>query len=128
MGSSVGVVLGATHEVASMSDLDLPRLIRESLDLKKYKDEHWEGTFGQYLQLLEQHPLAVRTAHQRLYDMVLSYGVTETEIDKVKVPTYRFFSDQLDEGKDGIFGLERSLHNLMAMFKAGNGSGGGRTE
>ncbi|MEZ6038485.1 MAG: serine protein kinase [Planctomycetota bacterium] len=101
-----------------MSELDLPRLIRESLDLEQYQAEHWEGTFQQYLELVEQNPLVLRTAHQRLYDMVLSYGVDEIEVDKAKVPFYRFFADKIEDGRDGIFGLERSLHNLMAMFKA----------
>ncbi|MBL8736348.1 MAG: serine protein kinase, partial [Planctomycetes bacterium] len=101
-----------------MSDLDLPKLIRESLDQKQYQAEHWEGTFQQYLDLVQQNPLVVRTAHQRLYDMVLSHGVEEIEVDKEKVPRYRFFSDPLEEGRDGVFGLERSLHDLMAMFKA----------
>jgi serine protein kinase len=100
-----------------MSELDLTGLIRESLDQKQYQQEHWEGTFPQYLQLLQENPLIARTAHQRLYDMVLSHGVDEVEIDKEKVPRYRFFADVIEDGKDGLFGLERSLHNLMAVFK-----------
>jgi serine protein kinase len=101
-----------------MNDFDLPKLIRESLDQKQYQEEHWEGTFQQYLDLVQDNPLVVRTAHQRLYDMVLSHGVDEVEIDKEKVPKYRFFSDPLEDGRDGVFGLERSLQNLMAVFKA----------
>ncbi len=101
-----------------MSQLDLNGLIRQSLDAKKFQDEHWEGSFHQYLELLEQNPLIVRTAHQRLYDMVLSYGQAEVEVDKEKVPSYRFFTDPVEDGRDAVFGLERSLHDLMAMFKA----------
>jgi serine protein kinase len=101
-----------------MSDLDLPRLLRDSQDLKQYQDEHWTGSFQDYLGLVHRNPMLIRTAHQRLYDMVLSYGVEEIEVDKAKVPHYPFFTDPLDGGKDGIFGLERSLHDLMAMFKA----------
>src|SRR5262245_49232648 len=101
-----------------MSELDLHGLIRESLDSKKFQDEHWEGSFQRYMELLEQNPLVVRTAHQRLYDMVLSYGQAEVEVDKEKVPSYKFFTDPVEEGRDAVFGLERSLHNLMAMFKA----------
>ena len=101
-----------------MSELDLKGLIRESLDSTKFHDEHWEGTFQQYLDLVEQNPLIVRTSHQRLYDMILSYGQDEIEVDKEKVASYRFFRDPIEDGRDGIFGLERSLHNLVAMFKA----------
>jgi len=101
-----------------MSQLDLNALLHASQDLQKYKEEHWQGSFTDYLALLQENPLAVRTAHQRLYDMVLSHGVDETEVDQEKVPHYRFFGDVIDGGKDGVFGLERSLHNLMAIFKA----------
>ena len=105
-------------KVHGMSDLDITRLIHESLDLKQYQDEHWTGSFQDYLSMVQQNPRLVRTAHQRVYDMVLSYGVEEIEVDKEKVPNYTFFSDPVDGGKDGIFGLERSLHDLMAMLKA----------
>jgi serine protein kinase len=101
-----------------MTEIDLQGLIRDSLDLSRYRAEHWQGSFAEYLALAEQSPHVVRTAHQRLYDMVLSYGVDEIEIDKEKVPRYRFFSDVLEDGKDGVFGLERSLGNLMSVFKA----------
>ncbi|MCA8976888.1 MAG: serine protein kinase, partial [Planctomycetes bacterium] len=101
-----------------MSELDLNALLHSSQDLQKYKEEHWQGSFSDYLALLQQNPLPLRTAHQRLYDMVLSHGVDEIEVDKEKVPHYRFFGDVIDGGKDGIFGLERSLGNLMSIFKA----------
>jgi len=101
-----------------MSDLDLARLLRDSQDLKQYQDEHWEGSFQDYLGLVEDNPLLLRTAHQRVYDMVMSYGVDEIEVDKAKVQSYRFFSDPIENGKDGIFGLERSLNDLMSMLKA----------
>ncbi len=101
-----------------MTELDLQGLLRSSQDVQKYRDEHWEGSFADYLALLEDHPLAVRTAHQRMYDMVLSYGVDEIEVDKEKVPHYRFFTDPIEDGKDGVFGLERPIQNLMGIFKA----------
>ncbi|MFN7670044.1 MAG: PrkA family serine protein kinase [Planctomycetota bacterium] len=101
-----------------MSELDLKQLIRESVDQRQYEAEHWEGTFDQYLGLVQQDPLILRTAHQRLYDMVLSHGVEEVDVDKEKLPRYRFFSDPIEDGRDGVFGLERSLHDLMSMFKA----------
>ena len=99
-----------------MNQLDLQHMIRESLDAKKFQDEHWEGSFQQYMELLEENPLVVRTAHQRLYDMVLSHGVGETEVDKEVITSYDFFQDPLDGGSDAVFGLERSLHGLMASL------------
>ncbi|MCC6669877.1 MAG: serine protein kinase [Planctomycetes bacterium] len=97
---------------------DLQALIRQSLDIHKYQDEHWEGSFQDYLKLVEANPLIIRTAHQRLYDMVLSHGVKEVERDKVKVTRFAFFEDPIEEGRDGLFGLERPLMNLMSVLKA----------
>ena len=108
----------ANPKTEAMSELDLNALLSSSQDLQKYKDEHWEGTFSEYLALLQANPMAIRTAHQRIYDMVLSHGVDEIEVDKEPVPFYRFFTDTIGGGRDGVFGLERSLNNLMAIFKA----------
>jgi serine protein kinase len=93
-------------------------LIKNSLDIDKYQDEHWEGSFRDYLELVEENPFVLRTAHQRLYDMVLSHGVEEIERDKAKLLRYRFFDDPMDNGADGLFGLERAVMNLMGVFKA----------
>jgi serine protein kinase len=98
--------------------VDILGLIRQSLDVRKFQDEHWQGSFQDYVKLVEENPFIVRTAHQRLYDMVLSHGVEEIEIDKEKVARYPFFEDPVDNGKDGLFGLDRPLMNLMSVFKA----------
>ena len=34
-------------------------VISESLDMGKYQDEHWEGSFQDYLGILEENPLAI---------------------------------------------------------------------
>jgi len=98
--------------------MDIHALIKESLDHKQFKEEHWTGSFSDYLSMVETNPTIVRTAHQRLYDMVLSYGDDEVEIDKQKVRRYRFFEDPIEDGRDGLFGLERPLANLISVFKA----------
>jgi serine protein kinase len=98
--------------------VDILSLVKQSLDVAKFKDEHWEGGFKDYLKLIEQNPFVIRTAHQRLYDMVLSHGVKEIERDKTKVTRYLFFEDPIEKGRDALFGLERPLMNLMSVFKA----------
>ncbi len=97
---------------------DILGLIRESLDVQRYQDEHWEGSFADYVKLVEENPFVIRTAHQRMFDMVLSHGVEEVELNKEKVTKYPFFEDPFDNGRDGLFGLEHSLENLMSVFKA----------
>jgi serine protein kinase len=98
--------------------LDILRIVKSHLDIHKFQDEHWEGGFHDYLKLVEENPLVIRSAHQRLYDMVLSHGVREIERDKEKVTQFRFFEDSIDGGKDALFGLERPLMQLMNVFKA----------
>ena len=107
------LILAAAILIAGCATYDNFRESRELIE-----SGHEAEGLAQLEKLVQENPLIVRNAHQRLYDMVLSHGVEEIEIDKEKVPRYRFFGDVIEDGKDGVFGLERSLHNLMAMFKA----------
>jgi serine protein kinase len=100
------------------STVDLFALIRENLDIDKFQDEHWEGSFQDYLKLVDENPLVIRTAHQRMYDMILGHGSAEIDRDKVKLTRYRFFEDPFDDGSDGLYGLEVPLMNLVSVFKS----------
>jgi serine protein kinase len=97
---------------------ELIELVRKTLDTSKYEDEHWEGSFKDYLGLLEENPLICRTSYQRVYDMVLSYGVTESEERREKTLHYNFFDDPIEEGRDGLFGLDNSIEKFMNVIKA----------
>ncbi len=97
---------------------ELLSIINDAVDVGKFQDEHWEGSFADYLDIVHENPFVIRTAHQRIYDMVLSHGVEEIERDKAKVTRYRFFEDPIDGGNDGLFGLETPLMNLISVFKA----------
>ncbi|HHI79888.1 MAG TPA: serine protein kinase, partial [Planctomycetes bacterium] len=97
---------------------ELMELVRKTVDTSKYADEHWEGSFQDYLGLLEENPLICRTSYQRVYDMVLSYGVTESEERREKTVHYNFFDDPMEEGRDGLFGLDKSIAKFMNVIKA----------
>jgi serine protein kinase len=92
--------------------------IRSSADPEKFRELNWTGTFGQYLDIVVEQPAVLRNAHQRLYDMILSFGTEEATIFKERVTRYRFFSDPLGGGRDAVFGLERPLAALVAHFKS----------
>ncbi|MEM8884411.1 MAG: serine protein kinase, partial [Planctomycetota bacterium] len=92
--------------------------IRSSTNREEFKELHWTGDFGQYLDLVVSDSDVIRTAHQRLYDMILSFGSEEATVGKEKVKRYHFFSDPLGNGKDAIFGLEKTLSQLVDCFKA----------
>ena len=54
-------------------------------DRQGYSEQHWEGSFEDYLQIVRQNPKVTRTAYQRVYDMVLSHGKTEYIDNKKKL-------------------------------------------
>ena len=93
-------------------------LIETSLDRKKFHEQHWEGSFWDYLDLLGRNPAAARNAFQRLYDMVMSYGSERYRLFKKDLVRYHFFSDPIDQGLDGIFGLDEQLMQLVDVFRS----------
>ena len=51
----------------------------------------WEGTFADYLKLLEVKPWVAQSAHSRIYNMIKDAGVEEENGRKI----YRFFSNRI---------------------------------
>ena len=87
-------------------------------DLKEYQDLNWEGSFEDYLKIVAENPKVARTAFQRVYDMILSYGKDEYIDSKKRLSTYHFFKDEKHNGKDAIFGLDIPLMRLVNVFKS----------
>ncbi|VAX40745.1 Serine protein kinase (prkA protein), P-loop containing [hydrothermal vent metagenome] len=84
----------------------------------EFREEHWQGTFDEYLDLVKREPQVTRTAYQRLYDMVLGYGTYPVENSREKLIRYTFFDDPTNEGHDAIFGLSKQLMDLVNVFKS----------
>jgi serine protein kinase len=102
--------IGKTNSLASIID--------RKLDVSQFREQHWEGTFNEYLDLVLENPAVARNAFQRVYDMILSYGVESFTQFKQEITRYKFFSDPVDHGTDAIFGLERPLMQLVDFFKS----------
>ncbi len=85
---------------------------------REFRELHWEGSFYDYLRIVEENPRVTQTAFQRLYDMILSYGTEEITEFREKLIHYKFFDDPLHDGKDAIFGLEGPLMKLVHLFKS----------
>ena len=100
------------------SGAELLTKLADRRDLEVYKKTHWSGTFVEYLDLVRGNPLVCRTAYQRLYDMLLGFGTEEVVIYKEKLIRYKFFDDPVEGGKDAVFGLERTLMNLVNVLKS----------
>jgi serine protein kinase len=83
-----------------------------------YQELHWEGTMAEYLEIVHQSPEILRNAFQRIYDMIISYGIEEYTENKEKLVRYKFFADPDNEGEDAIYGLEKPLMHLVNIFKS----------
>lgn len=77
--------------------------------LQQYREQEkalaWEGTFLDYLDLVKKRPEITRLAHARIYDMIVSAGVKNTENGK----KYAFFESE-------IFGLDKTLERLVEDY------------
>ena len=97
---------------------DMVSRIAALQDYDRYRDLHWEGSFEDYLSIVRERPEVTRTAFQRAYDMILSYGEEEYLDNKKRLVRYPFFQDPIDKGKDAIFGLDIPLMRLVHVLRA----------
>jgi len=93
-------------------------IIDKKLDVSHFREQHWEGSFWDYLDLVQESPAVARNAFQRVYDMILSYGSDQHVQFKQEINRYKFFADPIDHGADAIYGLERPLMQLVDFFKS----------
>lgn len=68
----------------------------------------WTGTFEKYFDMAIKQPEIAQLATQRLYNMILSYGVNENLEGKRE---YNFF-------KNRIFGADQQIEDIMMYLKA----------
>ena len=92
--------------------------ISELHNIEHYQEVNWVGSFDDYLQIVRDNPRVTRTAWQRLYDMIISHGISEYTDSRKKVVRYDFFSDPFHEGGDAIFGMDITLMKLVNTFKS----------
>lgn len=93
-------------------------LVQENLSPERFREQHWEGSFEDYLDLVAARPAIARNAFQRVYDMIMSFGHERYTWMREEMVRYHFFSDPIDDGADAIYGLDRALMNLVDFFKS----------
>lgn len=96
-------------------------LVQEVANLQNYEefaDLNWTGSFEDYLAIVRERPEVTRTAYQRLYDMILSYGFSERIDNKKRIFHYNFFDDPLHGGADAVFGMDIPLMRLVQVIKS----------
>ena len=98
------------------------KIISDIVQMQKieetYRHWYWEGSFEDYLEIVRQNPKVARTAFERIFDMIMSYGVEEHTEYKKRITHYKFFSDPVDNGKDAIYGLDLPLMKMVNFFKS----------
>ena len=97
---------------------DYISLVTKSVSAEVFKALHWEGSFREYLEIVQGDPKVARNAFQRLYDMIHSHGRKETGDPKDNRWRYIFFDDLYSGGKDAIFGLTDALMRLVSNLKS----------
>jgi len=93
-------------------------LVAKLQDRQLHQALNWEGSFQDYLDIVQRNPRVMRTAYQRLYDMILSFGTEEYVDFKKKIIRYHFFSDPIGGGADAIYGLDIPLMRLVNVFNS----------
>jgi serine protein kinase len=93
-------------------------IVKQKQDLQGYRERHWAGTLEDYMEIVMANPKVARNAYQRLYDMVLSHGVTDYTRQHERHTHYRIFDDPVDAGRDAVFGLDAPLMRLVHNIKS----------
>ncbi len=93
-------------------------LIQADAEAERFKNLTWEGSFEEYLALVEKNPLVARNSWQRLYDMIRSHGFEEPSTPNGP-RSWGLFKDPLGDGQDAIFGLDEPLNKLVQTIRAG---------
>ena len=93
-------------------------LVSSRQDRAQFRRKNWVGTFEEYLDIVRENPKVTRTAYQRIYDMILDYGVEVINKGRDKEHHYYFFDDPKNDGRDAVFGLREPLHNLVNALKS----------
>ncbi len=93
-------------------------LVSQRQDREQFRRKNWVGSFEEYLNIVRENPEVTRTAYQRIYDMILTYGVEVVSKGREKEYHYHFFDDPVNDGRDAVFGLRDPLHRLVNALKS----------
>ncbi len=93
-------------------------VIGDTLDPARFREQHWEGSFWDYLELVSEKPRIARNAFQRAYDMILEHGIERYTWLKSDYVKYKFFEDPFNNGRDAIYGLDAALMALTDFLKS----------
>ncbi|MCS6893218.1 MAG: PrkA family serine protein kinase, partial [Deltaproteobacteria bacterium] len=90
-------------------------------DRENSKKKHWKGTVLDYIELVKKDPSIVQTAHERIFNMIISHGVEDADFNEnpklkrvfgnQKIKIFKFFSYE-------FFGMEKTIQQLVRYFQS----------
>ncbi|MCA8938340.1 MAG: hypothetical protein KDB07_00910, partial [Planctomycetes bacterium] len=87
---------------------------------ERYQRLSWQGSFVEYLGRVAEDPYKhTRTAYQLMRDMLYHFGVRSHEDNGEKIQAFKLFDDPFGSGSERIFGLERSIKQIVNYIDAG---------
>ncbi|MCB9909335.1 MAG: serine protein kinase [Planctomycetes bacterium] len=92
------------------------RLASQAQTKERFGALRWQGSLQAYLERVAEQPALARNAWQRMLDMIELHGYRDGD-DGLR--TWKLFEDPLGGGRDGVFGLQSSLSDLVDMLRAG---------
>jgi len=98
------------------SDSLLDHLIENHYDKEEYDKENEEITMEEYLKRVKDNPDLIRSAHQRLADMIDSYGYDNIPFYNKEIKRYKIFNDPFT-GEDALFGIDVQLNKFVNTMK-----------
>jgi serine protein kinase len=100
---------------------DAPRnfldLVEGRLSSRDHQTHAWQGTYADYLTLVEERPQVARNAWQRLLDMIESHGSVRASSGGAR--RWKIFDDPFGDGADAVYGLDEPLARLVQTIRAG---------
>ena len=86
-------------------------------DAEQRRKLNYDGSFADYLTLLEQRPALARNAFQRMIDMLEHFG-SEPSRERGARRRWKLFDDPLGSGRDAVYGLDARIDELVATLRA----------
>ena len=95
-------------------------LLTQKFNKDKFRTLNEEISFQEYLDRVWDNPRIIRTAYQRMYDMIMSKGTDEFTKYRKNYIRYHFFDDK----NIPIFGLDDTLNKFVKFVKGAAGGYG----
>ncbi|MCB9932074.1 MAG: hypothetical protein H6841_01490 [Planctomycetes bacterium] len=106
-------------ERPSINEASISDFIAER-NRSQFEQIAWEGSYMDYLNQVCADPYKhTRTTYQLTFDMIQHFGSDAFEDSGEQVRRHKLFDDPFNNGKNAIYGLERTISRLVKYIRAG---------